>query len=624
MAYREQLKDNYLETRLIQRRLIVAALIVLVLMSIVLGRMYVLQVVEYEHFATLSNSNRVRLKALPPTRGLIYDRNGVVLADNLPAYRLEIVREQVDDLNQTLQDLSELVEISAQDVKKFRLASKRRRPFESVPLLLNLTDDEVALLAVNLHRYKGVEINARLTRNYPLGKHAVHVLGYVARIDERDLHSLIEADYAGTSHIGKLGLEKFYESELHGEVGYQRVEVNASGRTLRVLDEQPPLPGNNLHLTIDSALQQLAEDLFANERGSVVAIDPTNGEVLALVSMPSFDPNLFVKGIGTREYSELRDSSSRPLFNRALTGQYPPGSTTKPFFGLAGLEYSLMGHKQTVYCGGYYLLPNEERRYRDWKKEGHGKMDLNDAITQSCDVYFYDLSYGLGIDRMSAFMKQFGFGQRTGIDSTGERPGLMPSREWKRGARGQPWFPGETLITGIGQGYLLVTPLQLASATGALAMEGRRFKPHLLKTIEYPADNMEVETVPEINGVYNLKKPLNLQHVIKGMENVVHGIRGTAHRIARGISYRMAGKTGTAQVFGIAQDEEYEEEKVSKKLRDHALFMGFAPLEQPKIAIAVIVENGGHGSSVAAPIARKMMDAYLLRQSADQEQESTS
>ncbi len=622
MAYREQLKDNYQETRLIQRRLIVSAIIVLVLMSIVLGRMYVLQVVEHDHFSTLSNSNRVRLKALPPTRGLIYDRNGVVLADNLPAYRLEIVREQMDDLEQVLQELSSLVEISEQDVKKFRLASKRRRPFESVPLLFNLTDDEVALLAVNLHRFKGVEINARLTRNYPLGKHAVHALGYVARIDERDLNSLDEASYAGTSHIGKLGLEKYYENDLHGDVGYQRVEVNASGRTLRVLDEQPPLPGNNLYLTIDSALQQLAEDLFAEERGSVVAIDPSNGEVLALVSMPSFDPNLFVKGIKSKEYSELRDSSSRPLFNRALTGQYPPGSTTKPFFGLAGLEYSIMGHKQTVYCGGYYLLPNEERRYRDWKKEGHGKMNLNDAIAQSCDVYFYDLSYGMGIDRMSAFMKQFGFGEKTGIDSTGERPGLMPSREWKRGARGQPWFPGETLITGIGQGYMLVTPLQLANATAALALEGQRFKPHLVKTIEFPTEDMELEILPEINGVYNVKKALNWEHVIKAMENVVHGLRGTAHRIAQGITYRMAGKTGTAQVFGIAQDEEYEEDKISKKLRDHALFMGFAPLEDPKIAIAVIVENGGSGSSTAAPIARKMMDAYLLRHNAQQESNS--
>jgi penicillin-binding protein 2 len=381
------------------------------------------------------------------------------------------------------------------------------------------------------------------------------------------------------------------------------------------------LAGNNLHLTIDSSLQKLAEDLFEEERGAVVALDPNNGEILALVSMPGFDPNLFVKGIGYKDYSDLRDSSRRPLFNRALTGQYPPGSTSKPFFGLAGLEYSVIGAKQTVYCGGYYLLPNEERKYRDWKKWGHGEMDLDSAITQSCDVYFYDLAYGLGIDRMSEFMHQFGFGQRTGIDSTGEQPGLMPSREWKRSARGQPWFPGETLITGIGQGAMLVTPLQLASATAALAMKGKRFKPHLVKSIEYASDEMETPAQPVLNGEYKVKKLRNWEHIEKAMVKVVHGVRGTAHRAAgTGLLYKMAGKTGTAQVFGIAQDEEYDEENVSKRLRDHALFIAFAPAEEPKIAVAVIVENGGHGSSTASPIARKIMDAYLLPQLAPEDQ----
>jgi len=329
--------------------------------------------------------------------------------------------------------------------------------------------------------------------------------------------------------------------------------------------------------------------------------------------MPSFDSNLFVDGISYKNYNELRDSSSRPLFNRALTGQYPPGSTTKPFFGLAGLEYSVMGHKNSVFCGGYYLLPNEERKYRDWKKTGHGKMDLEGAITQSCDVYFYSLSYSLGIDRMSEFMQQFGFGERTGIDSTSEQPGLLPSREWKRRTKGMPWFPGETLITGIGQGALLTTPLQLASATGALAMKGRRFKPHLVKSVNQQPSHEFVNIEPEVAGEYKLKKEINWQHIIKGMENVVHDVRGTAHRIDKGLSYRIAGKTGTAQVFSIAQDEEYDEDAIKKKLRDHALFMAFAPVEDPRIALAVIVENGGHGSSVAAPIARRLMDAYLLQ-----------
>ncbi len=612
MPPREQLKDNYQETCLIRRRLIVAAVMVLLLMSLVLVRLYVLQVVEHDHFSTLSNSNRVRLKALPPTRGLIYDRNGVVLADNLPAYRLEIIREQVDDLDDTLLRLQQYVDISPQTIKKFRLASRRRKPYESVPLLLNLSDDQLARLAVNLHKFKGVEINARLTRNYPLEQHAVHALGYVGRIDVKDLNRLDEANYAGTSYIGKLGLEKYYEQVLHGEVGYQRVEVNASGRTLRVLDQQPPVSGKNLYLTIDSRLQRLAEDLFKGERGALVALDPNNGEVLALVSMPSFDPNLFVNGISYDDYQLLRDPFQRPLFNRALTGQYPPGSTTKPFFGLNGLEDSVISADKKVFCGGYYQLPNEERKYRDWKKEGHGLVDLDAAITQSCDVYFYSLAYNLGIDRMSAFMKQFGFGEKTGIDSTSEQPGLLPSREWKRRARGMPWFPGETLITGIGQGALLVTPLQLASATGALAIQGKRYQPHLVKKIESDADGTVENIEPTVIGQYHLKKQLNWEHVVKGMERVVHGIRGTAHRISRGLKYRIAGKTGTAQVFSIGQDEEYEEENVKKKLRDHALFMAFAPAEKPEIAIAVIVENGGHGSSVAAPIARKLMDAYLL------------
>ncbi len=612
MAYREQLKDYASETRLIQRRLMVAAIIVVVLLSVVLGRLYVLQVVDQEHFTTLSNSNRMRFKALPPTRGLIYDRNGVVLADNLPAYRLEIIREQVDDLDATLARLGELVEISDSAIKRFRKASKRRRPFESVPLLLNLSDEEVARLAVNIHKFQGVEINARLTRFYPMGPLAVHALGYVGRIDEQDLNNLDESNYAGTSHIGKLGLEKYYEQDLHGEVGLQRVEVNAAGRTLRVLEEQPPLAGNNLRLTIDAGLQILGEKLIGKERGALVALDPRNGEVLALVSMPNYDPNLFVNGISFKDYKSLRESRDRPLFNRALTGQYPPGSTTKPLFGLAGLEYSVTTPGKKVFCPGYYQLPIDDRKYRDWKKTGHGPIKLSDAITQSCDVYFYDLSYRLGIDRMSEFMFAFGFGQRSGIDTTGESPALMPSREWKRRIRRQPWFPGETLITGIGQGAFSATPLQLASAIGALAMQGKRYKPHLVKSIEFVNDQEEREVEPELLENYRLKRLSNWKTVVRGMVNVVHGARGTARKSGEGAVYKIAGKTGTAQVFGIKQDEEYDAEKIAKRLRDHALFVAFAPAEDPRIAVAVIVENGEHGGSTAAPIARAIMDAWLL------------
>ena len=612
MLKREQLKDDFLEHRLIRRRLILAAAIIVAMMSLVIGRLYVLQVVEYDHFVTLSDSNRIRIKALPPTRGLIYDRHGVVMADNLPAYRLEIVREQVDDLDETLEKLRQYVDYDEQDLKRFKQASQRRRPYESVPLRLNLNDEEVARMAVNLHQFEGVEINARLTRNYPLGAHAVHALGYVSRIDERDLGEVDEVEYAGTTHIGKLGVEKFYEKELHGKVGFQQVEVNANGRTLRVLSETPPVQGNNLYLTIDSRLQRIAEQAFGDMNGAAVAIDPNNGEVLALVSMPVFDPNLFVNGISYDNYNALRDSPDRPLFNRALSGQYPPGSTTKPFYGFAGLEFSVARAEEETFCPGFYQLPNEPRKYRDWKKWGHGKMNLHDAITQSCDVYFYDLAYRLGIDHMSEFMKQFGFGQKTGIDSTGERGGLMPSREWKRGAEGMPWFPGETLITGIGQGAVLVTPLQLADSIAAFADRGKRYRPRIVKAIEKIPDYSLVESEPVVAGQYEIKKETNWEHVHKAMINVVHGLRGTAHRISQGLDYQIAGKTGTAQVFGIAQDEEYDAEEIHEKLRDHALFVAYAPADKPRIAVAVIVENGGHGSSVAAPIARRIMDAYLL------------
>lgn len=612
MLKREQLKDDFLEHRLIRRRLILTAVVAVVLLSLVVGRLYVLQVVEYDHYVTLSDSNRIRIKALPPTRGLIFDRHGVVMADNLPAYRLEIVREEVGDLDLTLAKLRRYVEYDEQDLKRFEQASRRRRPFESVPLKLNLNDEEVARLAVNLHDFEGVEINARLTRNYPLGAHAVHALGYVSRIDERDLAEVDEIEYAGTTHIGKLGVEKFYENELHGQVGIQQVEVNANGRTLRVLSETPPVQGNNLYLTIDSRLQRIAEQAFDGKTGAAVAIDPNNGEVLALVSMPVFDPNLFVNGISYKHYDELRDSPERPLFNRALSGQYPPGSTTKPFYAFAGLELNLIAADQKTFCPGYYQLPNEPRKYRDWKKQGHGHMDLNSAITQSCDVYFYKLAYELGIDNMSNFMQQFGFGLKTGIDSTGERSGLMPTREWKRGAEGMPWFPGETLITGIGQGALLVTPLQLANSTAAFASWGTRFQPRLVRSVEKIPDYVRIDTSSRIAGRYEVLKPKNWEHVHQAMVNVVHGLRGTASGISRGLNYQVAGKTGTAQVFEVAQDEEYEEEEVHEKLRDHALFVSYAPADAPRIAVAVIVENGGHGSSVAAPIARRIMDAYLL------------
>jgi penicillin-binding protein 2 len=612
MSRRVHIKNEYLETRLVRRRIILSALFILVLLGVLVGRLYVLQIVDYNHFTTLSDKNRIRVKALPPARGLIYDRNGVIMANNLPAYRLEIIKEQVEDLDQTLIDLKQYVDYSDLDLRLYLRAANRRRSFESIPLRLNLNDEEVARLAVNLYKFDGVEINARLTRNYPQGDHAVHVLGYVGRIDVKDLELVNENNYAGTSHIGKLGLEKFYESQLHGTVGVQQVEVNSRGRTLRVLSETAPLPGDNLYLTIDSKLQKVAEQAFGDLTGSVVAINPRNGEVLALVSMPKFDPNLFVNGSSYNNYDKLRNSKQQPMFNRALSGQYPPGSTTKPFFGLAGLEAGTINSQSTIFCPGFYRLPNKEHRYRDWKKQGHGYMNLKGAITQSCDVYFYDLSFRLGIDKMSAFLDKFGFGKKTGIDSTGEVSGLLPSREWKRKTLNRPWFPGETLNTGIGQGTFLVTPLQLANSTGALSLNGLRYRPHLVNALENGSSGIKADIPIEQVSEGGVSKKLNWEQVHKDMVNVVHGLHGTANRINRGLTYRIAGKTGTAQVYGIAQDDEYDEDTVINRLRDHALFMSYAPSENPQIAVAVIVENGGHGSSVAAPIARKVLDAYLV------------
>ncbi len=595
-----------------RRRAAVSGFFVILLIGLLLGRLLYLQFFEYAHFKTLSENNRVRLQPIAPNRGLIFDRNGVVLAENRPSYRLEVIPEQVEDMDATLSGLAKLVELDERTLERFNKAVSRSRPFEGVPLRTKLSDEEMARLAVNRHRFPGVDITAKLGRYYPLGERAVHVIGYVGRIDEDELKRVDEANYSGTSHIGKVGLESYYEKELHGRVGYQNVEVNVQGRMLRVLDKTPPTPGNNLVLSLDAELQAVAEEAMEDYTGAVIAMQPATGEVLAMASMPTYDPNLFVHGISVKDYNRLRHSEKRPLFNRAISGQYPPGSTSKPFVGLAGLENKVIGHKETVFCQGYYMLPNEERKYRDWKKTGHGEMDLRSALAQSCDVYYYELSYRLGIDRMSAFMTQFGFGLKTGLDTVGERSGLMPSREWKQRTRGKIWFPGETLIAGIGQGYLLATPMQLASATSIMAMRGVAMQPHLLKEIKYPSSDESAVTVPKEQRRIELNRQTNWQHVIQGMIDVVHGARGTAHHvIGYDLDYRMAGKTGTAQVFGIAQDEEYDEKKIARKLRDHALFIAFAPVQDPQIAVAVIAENGGHGSGVAAPIARKVIDAWF-------------
>lgn len=605
-----QLKDTIRENQAFLTRTIVAALLVIAALLLLVGRMVQLQLVDHDHFTTLSRDNRVKVVPLPPTRGLIYDRNGVLLAQNRPAYSLEITPEQVDDVDAVLDQLGAVIDISDDDLERFWKLKQRKRRFDSVPIRVNLTPDEAAQFAVHHHRFPGVDIKAQLLRHYPHDVKTTHVLGYVGRISQQDLDRIDASNYAGTSHIGKNGVEKTYESALHGSVGFEQIEINAAGRRVRTLEQTPPEPGFDVHLHIDIGLQEVAIEAFGDYNGAVVAMDPKTGGVLAFVSQPGYDPNLFVEGISTRNYRDLQDNEDRPLYNRALRGQYPPGSTIKQFMGLAGLERGAVQYDTSVYCPGFFRLPGNSHRYRDWKKTGHGPMDLDAAIVQSCDVYFYKLAYDLGIDTIHDYLGQFGFGKRTDIDLAGESTGLLPSRDWKRRSRRQPWYPGETLIVGIGQGYFLATPLQLAAATAAIANNGTFYTPRVVDFLR-ARDSEEITPIPASSTPIPKTRQQNWEDVRTAMANVVESARGTAKRI-RTESYRIAGKTGTAQVFTVAQDEEYDEETVAEKLRDHALFVAYAPIEDPQIAIAVIVENGGHGGSTAAPIARKIMDAYLL------------
>ncbi|MBL1275884.1 MAG: penicillin-binding protein 2 [Ectothiorhodospiraceae bacterium] len=611
MALHHTIKDHFRETRLFTSRAVAALLISIGLMAVLLLRLFDLQVIKHDTYAVLSDKNRIHIRAVPPTRGLIYDRNGTLLAENLPSYRLEVIVEQVKDLDATIAELRHLVDISDDNIAAFKKRLKRSKRYKPVSLRSRLSDEEVARFAVNRHRFPGVDTVAHLYRHYPFKSRGVHAVGYVGRISEKELHTIDTNNYEGSDFIGKTGIERFYEDLLHGEVGVERVETNAQGRTLRVLDRDEPVPGLNIYLSLDAELQGIAEAAMGDNNGAVVAIDPTDGSVLALASMPTFNPNLFVGGIDTKTYRALQDSPDQPMFNRAIRGRYPPGSTVKPFIGLAGLEYGLIDPDISTYCQGWYMLDGDDRKYRDWKKTGHGHMDLNQALVESCDVYFYDLALTLGIDRLSAFLEPFGFSDITGIDISGELTGLVPTRQWKRRHKRQPWYPGETLITGIGQGFFLSTPLQLATATAALSHYGSQLRPRLVAATEDPNSREKVWFPATPNVAVPVGDIDNWSYIIRAMTRVVHSRKGTARRIAKGAQYKIAGKTGTSQVFGIKQDEKYVAEDIAKKLRDHALFIGFAPVDDPRIAIAVIVENGGSGGAIASPIARKVMDYYL-------------
>ncbi len=603
-----RLKDHEKDARLVRNRVVVGAVAICLLILVLIARLYFLQVIQYEYHSTLSENNRVHVQPVPPTRGLIFDRNGVVVADNRPSFSLSMTRERAGDWEQVLDVIVEVLELSQEDRTLFeRRMRQGRRPFEPVPILFELSEEQIARIAVNQFRLPGVEVVAQLVRHYPQGEHFAHSVGYVGRINEAELKVLDPVNYSGTHHIGKTGIERFYEPQLHGQVGYEEVETNARGRVLRVLKRTDPVPGADIVLSMDIRLQEAAEAALAGRRGSIVALDPNTGEVLAMVSQPSFDPNLFVTGIGFKAYSELRDSPDRPLFNRVLRGLYPPGSTIKPAVAIAGLDAGVVTPSTRVFDPGFYQLPNYDHKYRNWNRSGDGSVDLQAAIMRSNDTYFYDLAHKLGIDRLGSYLSRFGIGQKVSLDMFEESPGLMPSRDWKRGRYRQAWFPGETLILGIGQGYMQTTPLQLAQVSALVANHGKWIRPHLAKTVD-GVPPVDPNPMPDIV----LRNPGDWAQVSAGMQQVMHNPRGTAHKVGDTSTYRIAGKSGTAQVVAIKQGEKYDRSKLDERHRDHALFIAFAPAEAPQIAVAVMIENGEGGSSVAAPVAKAVMDAWLL------------
>lgn len=612
MAAPLTLKDRFQESRLFRERLVWVISFIGLMVFLLFTRYFYLQIIKHEAFSTQADANRILTIPLVPTRGLILDRKGDILADSRPSFSLSLIKEQIDDLDETMNELRLLIGIRDDEIEKFkqRLYQRNRRPFEPVPLRYRLSDEEIAIIAVNEWRLPGVEVEAQLVRNYPYNKLFAHAIGYMGSINDKDLEDLSEKNllekYHGMYSIGKLGLEKVYEEALYGIPGGQNVETNAKGKVIRFLQKIPPVPGKNLELFIDRNLQELTTEKLAGQRAGAVAIEIKTGGVIVAVSTPSYDPNLFVTGISSKDYSALRDDWQIPLYNRMWQGQYPPGSTIKPLLALAGLEYNIVTPSYSIADPGWFRLPGDDRFYRDWKKSGHGsRVNMRQAIAESCDTYFYRLGHQLGVDRMATTLAQFGIGSKTGIDQTGERNGILPTREWKKKRSGLAWYPGDTINISIGQGDMLVTPMQLAYATSIIANRGERIVPRFVKRIGNKETPMQTLTRIELNN------PANWDQIIEDMTAVVHDPHGTAAHLSRNIDYKIAGKTGTAQVIGIKQNEKYNAALIALQKRDHALFIAFAPAEQPEIAVAVIIENGEHGSSAAAPVAKTIIDAYL-------------
>jgi penicillin-binding protein 2 len=615
-----RIKDQWNEQRIYSSRTFAAMFAIGLLSLALLGKLAYLQIIRHDYYLELSQGNRVRQDPIPASRGLILDRRGRVLVDNEPAFQLELIREQTPDLPGTLLRLAQLGLISQEDIEPLKRIIHSRRSFDSVPIRLRLSEDEIGRFAVHRYEFEGVELRARQTRHYPYGELGVHALGYVAAVSEDDLDRIDKPGYAGTTLIGKLGVESSYEAQLHGLNGYQQILVNAQGRSVKFqgayqpdLRAEAPVPGRDLVLALDLPTQQAAEAALGEHRGAIIALDPANGDVLALVSHPGFDPSLFSRGLTRSEYSLLTDNEDKPLLNRALRGAYPSGSTIKPMMALAGLTYKIVDPERREFCNGAFHLPGSSHLYREGKGGKHGAVDLVDAVARSCDVYFYNLASQLGVDRIAAFAAQFGIGSLTGIDISGEKPGLLPTPEWKKQAFKRPqdqvWFPGETVNFGVGQGYLLVTPLQLAHMAAQLAERGQSYRPRLVMGVRDANGVIVRNAAVAARGATGISDA-DWALVLRGMIGAT--TYGTAAAISKDARYSIAGKTGTAQVFTVAQNARYNEKTVAERLRDHAWFIAFAPAEAPRIAICVLVENGGFGASAAAPIARRVMDAYLL------------
>lgn len=608
-------KDHFQESRLYLNRTLAATVMVGVLLCLLIGRLAFLQVYQHDLYKTLSLNNQMRIDPILPARGLIFDRNGVILADNVPAFSLEMTPERVENIEQTLDALQNIIPISDSERQRFYKQLKYKKKSEGIPIRIKLTEEEVAKFALEKYHFNGVDVVARLIRHYPMGEPLAHALGYIGPISEKDLETIDAAQYRGAYHIGKTGLEKYYEKDLHGSLGYQHIETDARGRTIRVLGRTPPKGGVNLHLSLDSELQMKAYEALGEFKGSVVALDPQTGEILALVSKPGFDPNLFAQGIDATTYRQWQTSPDRPLFNRAILGTYPPGSTIKPVIALKALDLGQITAKEGIFDPGWFQLAPGGRLYRDMiyhtTQRGHGWVDLEKALQCSCDTYFYQLAHKMGIAQLHNVFVSFGLGSPTGIDLPGEVSGNAPSAEWKKRTRKEDWYPGDTINIGIGQGMLLATPLQMAQMAAILATRGNRVTPHLVRgksTTHEAPEPLRLEQ----ESIVDLKTPEHWDTIIAAMQKVVHSPGGTAFRAHQGITYSVAGKTGTAQVFSMKQNEKYEVSKVKTHLRDHSWFIAFAPIANPKIAIAVIVENKHMKSG--ADVARVVLDAYFKSQ----------